>query len=98
MVRVPNGEAIFKGSIMYGDFTHETFFTKRSLIQLFKTLGFKDVEVYPVYNFGKSLKSKIKKSIYMKYFKFYKFLLSIDNSASLEFFIPTQNILGIIKK
>jgi len=98
MLRVPNGEAIFKGSIMYGDFTHETFFTKRSLIQVFKTLGFKDVEVYPVYNFGKSLKNKIKKSIYMSYVKFYKFLLSIDNPASLEYFIPTQNILGIIKK
>ena len=31
IVRLPNGEAIFKGSIMYGDFTHETYLTKRSI-------------------------------------------------------------------
>jgi len=98
MLRVPNGEGIFKGSIMYGDFTHETFFTKRSLIQIFKTFNFKDIEVYPIYNFDKSLKNKIKKLIYMKYVKFYKFLLSIDNSESLKYFIPTQNILSVIKK
>jgi 2-polyprenyl-3-methyl-5-hydroxy-6-metoxy-1,4-benzoquinol methylase len=97
MVRVPNGEAIFKGSIMYGDFTHETFFTKISLIQVFKTLGFKDVEVYPVYEFGKTWKAKIAKFIYLSYVKFYKLLLRIDNGASLEYFVPSQNILGVVR-
>ena len=97
MVRVPNGEAIFKGRVIYGDFTHETFFTKRSLIQLFKTLGSKSVEVYPVYGFGKTWKAKVTKFIYLSYVRVYKFLLGIDNGASLEYFVPTQNILGIIK-
>ena len=97
MVRVPNGEAIFKGSIMYGDFTHETFFTKRSLIQLFKTFGFKKVDVYPVYNSGKTWKAKILKFVYLTYVEFYKLLLKVDNPASLEYFIPTQNILGVIR-
>jgi len=98
IVRLPNGEAIFKGSIMYGDFTHETFLTKRSMIQLFKIFGFSSVEVYPIYNFGKSWKAKIAKIIYISFIKLYKILLLIDNSASVEYFIPTQNILGIIKK
>ena len=97
-MRMPNGEAIFKGSIMYGDFTHETYFTKRSMIQLFKTFGFNEVNVYPVYGFGKTWKAKIAKFIYLSYIKFYKLLLKIDNGASLEYFIPTQNILGIIRK
>ena len=98
IVRLPNGEAIFKGSIMYGDFTHETFLTKRSMIQLFKIFGFSSVEVYPIYNFGKSWKSKIAKIIYMSFSKLYKILLLIDNSNSAKYFVPTQNILGIIKK
>ena len=49
VVRVPNAEAIFKGSIMYGDFTHETYLTKRSMIQLFKTFDYGTVNVYPVF-------------------------------------------------
>ncbi len=97
ILRVPNGEAIFKGSIMYGDFTHETFFSKRSLIQLFNTLGFEKVTVYPVYSFGNSWKAKIFKFIYLSYVKFYKLLLRIDNSASLKYFVPTQNIWGIAR-
>ena len=98
IVRLPNGEAIFKGSIMYGDFTHETYLTKRSMIQLFHTFGFSSVKIYPTYAFGKTWKSKIAKLIYMSYVKFYKILLRIANGASIEHFVPTQNILGVIKK
>jgi len=98
IVRLPNGEAIFKGSIMYGDFTHETYLTKRSMMQLFKTFGFSSVDVYPTYSFGKTFKAKIAKFIYMSYVKFYKTLLLIDNGASVEYFVPTQNILGVMKK
>ena len=98
IVRLPNGEAIFKGSIMYGDFTHETYLTKRSMIQLFHTFGFSSVKIYPTYTFGKTWKAKIAKLIYMSYVKFYKILLKIDNGASVEHFIPTQNILGVINK
>jgi len=98
VVKLPNGEAIFKGSIMYGDFTHETFLTKRSMIQLFKTFGFASVDVYPTYNFGTTFKAKIAKYIYMNYARFYKTLLFIDNSASVEYFVPTQNIVGIMRK
>lgn len=98
IVRVPNGEAIFKGSIMYDDFTHETFFTKRSLIQLFKTCEFSEVNVYPVYSWGEGWKTKITKVVYLSYVRFYRFLLGKDNSASLEYFLPTQNILGLIRK
>ena len=98
IVRLPNGEAIFKGSIMYGDFTHETYLTKRSMIQLFHTFGFSSVKIYPTYTFGKTWKAKIAKLIYMSYVKFYKILLRIDNGASAEHFVPTQNILGVINK
>jgi 2-polyprenyl-3-methyl-5-hydroxy-6-metoxy-1,4-benzoquinol methylase len=98
ILRLPNGEAIFKGSIMYGDFTHETYFTKRSMIQLFHTFGFSRVEIYPTYIFGNTWKAKIAKLIYMSYVKLYKTLLRIDNGSSVEHFVPSQNILGIINK
>ncbi len=98
IVRSPNGEAIFKGSIMYGDFTHETYFTQRSIIQLFKTFNFSSVKVYPVYKIKQNFSNKIARLFYANYVKFYKFLLKIDNSSSVKYFIPTQNLLAIIKK
>ena len=58
--------------------------------------GFEDE--HPTYSFGKTWKAKLEKFIYMSYVKFYKTLLMIDNGASVEYFVPTQNILGVIKK
>ena len=98
VIRVPNAEAVLKGSIMYGDFTHETFFTHRSILQIFRTFGFSEVAVFPVEGMSLAIKARIKYDILKLYFRFYRFLLSIDNSASLTYFIPSQNILGIIKK
>ena len=97
IVRVPNGEAIFKGSIMYGDFTHETFFTSRSLKQIFNIFGFSDTTTYPVYPIKHGLKSTIR---YYGY-GFYEFIYKIGimfETGGVNNFISTQNILGIIKK
>jgi 2-polyprenyl-3-methyl-5-hydroxy-6-metoxy-1,4-benzoquinol methylase len=97
-LRVPNAEAIFKGSIMYGDFTHETFFTKRSLLQIFNIYQFKKIEIYPVYPpKTASWKSQLSLFIYKGYETFYRFLLARENKSSLEYFLSTQNILAIIQ-
>ena len=97
IIRVPNGEAIFKGSIMYGDFTHETFFTSRSLKQVFNIFGFSDITTYPVYPIKHGLKSTIR---YYGY-RFYEFIYKVGiifETGGVNNFISTQNILGIIKK
>lgn len=46
MMQVPNGEGIFSNSIYYGDFTHESFFSHLSVRQLFRTIGFAEVQSY----------------------------------------------------
>jgi 2-polyprenyl-3-methyl-5-hydroxy-6-metoxy-1,4-benzoquinol methylase len=97
IVRVPNGEAIFKGSIMYGDFTHETFFTSRSLKQVFNIFGFSDITTYPVYPIKHGLKSTIRYYGYRVYEFIYKIGI-IFETGGVNNFISTQNILGIIKK
>lgn len=48
VARVPNGAGPLSGSIRYGDFTHRTFFTSRSLIQLGNATGFADVQTREV--------------------------------------------------
>ena len=48
LIQVPNGEGIFYTNIYYGDFTHETAFTQRSLNQVFRNTGYDHIKVYPV--------------------------------------------------
>lgn len=47
IARVPNAGSPFGGAIRYGDFTHETWFTERSIRQLANAAGFSDVAAYP---------------------------------------------------
>lgn len=45
--QVPNGESPFMGRYRYGDFTHGTAFTQRSIRQIARAMGFADVSVFP---------------------------------------------------
>ena len=46
IVHVPNGESPFHGRIRYGDFTHETIFTRTSLTQVLRASGFAEVRTF----------------------------------------------------
>jgi predicted TPR repeat methyltransferase len=46
VMHVPNAEGIFGNRVRYGDFTHETSFTKTSLRQILVSCGFSAVECY----------------------------------------------------
>jgi len=48
LIQVPNGEGIFYANIFYGDFTHETAFTQRSLNQVFRNTGYNQITVKSV--------------------------------------------------
>lgn len=47
VARVPNAGSPFGGLIRYGDLTHESWFTERSLRQLTLATGFRDLVVVP---------------------------------------------------
>ncbi len=97
VIRVPNGEAMLGGSIMYGDFTHETFFTARSIKQLFNVFDFSHTDVFPLYPIRHGLKSKIRYCGYKFYELIYKIGI-IFEAGETKNFVSTRNILAIIKK
>lgn len=47
IARTPNAVSPFSGAIQYGDFTHESVFTPRSIAQLARATGFGSVVVRP---------------------------------------------------
>lgn len=46
IMHVPNGESMGGVRVLYGDITHKTAFTRRSMEQLLRTVGFTQVRCY----------------------------------------------------
>ena len=96
IIRVPNGEAMFKGGIMYGDFTHETFFTQRSLKQILSITGFSEVKTYSLRPIKHGLKSTIRHYGFCCYEIIYRVGILFETGSAANY-IATQNFLAVIK-
>ncbi|MDP3725179.1 MAG: class I SAM-dependent methyltransferase [Nanoarchaeota archaeon] len=60
-----NGESLLAGRLFYGDLTHETAFTWRSVRQLCLAAGFSKIETYPQRPVIKGIKSFVRYCIWM---------------------------------
>ena len=97
-IRVPNGDPLFSRGLMYGDFTHETFFTKRSLLQLFSLFDFDEVGVFPSLAPSRNLLVKmVRITIFKIISTLYRPLLLLDAPSDYKHFFPSECILGIFK-
>jgi len=94
VVRVPNGEAMYKGSIMYGDFTHEIFFTVKSLKQIFNIFNFSKTEVFPEYPIKHGLKSTIRHYGYRFYEFIYKMGLLFEQGGGKKLYLNSKYSWG----
>ncbi|RLA07956.1 MAG: hypothetical protein DRQ51_04265 [Gammaproteobacteria bacterium] len=92
IVRVPNGEAMLNGSIMYGDFTHETFFTSKSLQQIFNIFNFSNTKIYPIYPIRHGIKSTIRYYGYKFYELIYKIGVIFETGGGQQFYFNQKYI------
>jgi 2-polyprenyl-3-methyl-5-hydroxy-6-metoxy-1,4-benzoquinol methylase len=91
IARVPNAVSPFGGHIRYGDFTHETWFTARSLRQLALAAGLEPVTVIdcppPVHGAASALRAAAWKPIS----GLFKLMLAAETGA-VRGHIVTQNL------
>jgi 2-polyprenyl-3-methyl-5-hydroxy-6-metoxy-1,4-benzoquinol methylase len=91
IVRVPNAVSPFGGHIRYGDFTHETWFTERSLRQLALAAGLEPVSVTgcppPVHGPASALRAAVWKPVS----GLFKLMLAAETGA-VRGHIVTQNL------
>ncbi len=86
-----NAENLLWGRLRYGDFTHETAFTKESASQIFYISGFKNIKVYSQLPVIHGAKSFIR-FILWKFIEIcLKFYLLIETGSAKGIF--TQNII-----
>lgn len=98
ILHIPNGEAIFSGSVYWSDLTHETCFTRNSIKSLINAVGFKKlnfVEDTPIVHGIKSFIRYILWSIFRTIFRLIHMAETGDVGKDL---ILTQNMLIIIDK
>jgi 2-polyprenyl-3-methyl-5-hydroxy-6-metoxy-1,4-benzoquinol methylase len=92
IVRTPNGQGVFGGTVIYGDLTHQTIFTPNSLTQLLLQAGFKKVECFENGPVNKNFKGIIRNIVW----KSFKITLNIFRTAEIggQIKILTQDFYG----
>jgi SAM-dependent methyltransferase len=93
---VPNAEGLFGMRIRYGDLTHEQAFTKKSVEQMFRSLGFDGVDCFEDKPIAHGLKSLARRVIWDAGTLPFRLLLTAETGT--RGFILSQNFLFVARK
>jgi SAM-dependent methyltransferase len=97
VARVPNAVSPVGGNIRYGDFTHETWYTERSVRQLAAASGFAAVTVRPCPPVAHGLKSATRVVAWKPVSGLFKLALAAETGV-LRGHIVTQNLTFAARK
>lgn len=97
VARVPNAVSPFAGHIQYGDFTHESSYTERSVRQLAAAASFESVTVLPCPPVAHSLMSAARVAVWTLVSGSCKIALAAETGV-LRGHIVTQNLTFIAHK
>jgi SAM-dependent methyltransferase len=97
IARVPNAGSPFGGHIRYGDFTHESSYTARSVRQLAAAAGFGSVTVLPCPPIAHGLVSAARVALWKPISTFYQIALAAE-TGTLGGHVVTQNMTFVAHK
>jgi cyclopropane fatty-acyl-phospholipid synthase-like methyltransferase len=90
--QVPNGESPMSGGIRYGDFSHESAFTRMSLRQIFSATGYDAVECFATRPVPKGFASSVRCLIWKMMESVLRFYVLVETGATDGIF--TQTIIA----
>lgn len=90
--QVPNGESPFAGRYIYGDLTHGTAFTQRSIAQVLGAAGFVEVQSFPAGPVAHGVASALRVIAWRIVAAAYKAALATETGV-LSGHIVTQNLI-----
>lgn len=97
IARVPNAVSPFGGRIRYGDFTHDSWYTARSVRQLAAASGFESVMVRPCPPVAHGMVSGLRVMVWKLFSGIYKIALAAETGV-LRGHIVTQNLTFVARK
>lgn len=92
VARVPNATSPFGGRYRYGDLTHDTSFTTRSLHQLLSETGFRGLRFRPVEPVPRGAKSALRLVLWRAAAALMKLVLAAE-TGEFRGHVVTQNVL-----
>lgn len=95
ILRVPNAASPFGGNYRYGDVTHETSFTARSIRQFASAAGFESVEIFACPPPVHSAKSLVRRAIWKVASGAMKLTLAAETGQLRRHYV-TQNIVAVL--
>ncbi|MDQ3073736.1 MAG: class I SAM-dependent methyltransferase [Bacteroidota bacterium] len=96
--RTPNMDAPFTSTYAFGDFTHQSFLNYSSAEQLFRSIGFSDVQVLPSYIKVKGKFRELLRKVIWKYVTLHSKLVLFATGKSTKGVYFTPNLLIKIRK
>lgn len=96
IARVPNAVSPLGGHIRYGDFTHESSYTERSVRQLAAAAGFCDVAVHPCPPVAHGLLSAARVAAWKPVSGLFKIALAAE-TGQLRGHVVTQNLMFVAR-
>ncbi len=97
IARVPNAVSPTGGNIMFGDLTHETWFTRRSIAQLAAVAGFAELRTSPCPPVAHGLRSALRVMVWKPISGLVKLAL-VAETGRLRGHIITQNLTFVAVK
>jgi len=96
VIQTPNAESPFGSRYRYGDFTHEIAFTRSSLNQILRYIGFTETVFYPTGPVPKGIKSTVRYLLWKGIETLLYFYMLVETGSAEGIF--TQNIIAVAKK
>lgn len=91
LCQVPNAVSPFFGNYSYGDFTHRSVFTARSVRQITRSVGFLEPDIYPVNPLRHGFVSGIRRVVWSGFAGVFKLALAAE-TGRLRGHVVTQNL------
>jgi len=96
IARVPNAVSPFGGHIRHGDFTHESWFTERSIRHLAAAAGFASITVAPCPPIAHGVKSAARVMVWKAFSGMWKMALAAETGVARGH-IVTQNLMFVAR-
>jgi 2-polyprenyl-3-methyl-5-hydroxy-6-metoxy-1,4-benzoquinol methylase len=97
IARVPNAVSPTGGHVMYGDLTHRTWFTRRSVAQLAAVTGFGEVRAYACPPVPAGLRSAVRAAVWKPISGLVKLALAAE-TGQLRGHIVTHNLMVVARR
>lgn len=98
LIQVPNAEALFGARIRYADWTHEQAFTRESLTQVLRIVGFRQVDCYEDQPIVHGLKSALRLCVWKIVRGVLRVCVAAETGSSGREYIFSQNLLAVADK